>query len=227
MLPQSNTGKKLWNRTERRPNGCLIFTGATNGRYGVVSWGGRNMYAHRLAFLVTYGYLPVQVCHDCPDGDEPLCIEPTHLFAGDSAINHADMVQKRRHTYGERDAMARLLEEDVRNIYERATKQRGDGGMSHKALADEYGIDDGTVNLIIKGINWRHLGLAPVKRDLRGQPSLTDEQARTVFARYHAGEKQRDLAHEFGIGQSQVSNIVTGKTYRDLGLVNTGSGDPS
>jgi hypothetical protein len=46
------------------------------------------------------------------------------------------------------------------------------------------------------------------------QSKLTDEQAVEVWRRYHAGEAdQPTLAREFGIHQTQVSRIVTGKAY--------------
>ena len=50
--------------------------------------------------------------------------------------------------------------------------------------------------------------------ELNGNAKLTDEQAREIFLRYHAGGiLQRDLAAEYGVVQSKISAIARGVAW--------------
>ena len=82
----------FWDRTQRQPNGCLLWTGPRKGRYG--GWGGRK-YAHHEAFERYRGW-PHHVgviAHTC---DNTLCVEGTHLFQTTQRDNLDDMVAKDR-----------------------------------------------------------------------------------------------------------------------------------
>ena len=77
-------------------DGCWEWTGYVSGRYGRIRVGdGRRIQAHRFSYELHYGATdsPV-ICHRC---DNPLCVRPDHLFAGDQAANLADMTAKGRH----------------------------------------------------------------------------------------------------------------------------------
>jgi hypothetical protein len=65
------------------PEGCWLWQGATNGAgtppgYGVVSFGGKRQYAHRLLYEVAVGEIPdgLEIDHLCKVTN---CVNPDHL----------------------------------------------------------------------------------------------------------------------------------------------------
>jgi hypothetical protein len=90
--------EQFWQRTERQKNGCLLWTGARVGKYGDLYWKGRRTRPHIVSFKMHHGRIPKGkwVCHTC---DTPLCIEPSHLFAGTPRQNTQDAIAKGRYRF--------------------------------------------------------------------------------------------------------------------------------
>jgi hypothetical protein len=87
--------RNLWSRV-RVSGECWLWTGAlTRAGYGLLTVGGQQKYAHRLAYETTVGRVPPGycVCHAC---DTPACIRPEHLFIGTQADNLHDAGAKGR-----------------------------------------------------------------------------------------------------------------------------------
>ena len=89
--------ERLERRLERRPSGCLEWTGGrARGGYGSIYVNGVMVPAHRLAWELAYGPIPDGevirhfVC------DNPPCCDVTHLRPGTHADNSADMVAHNR-----------------------------------------------------------------------------------------------------------------------------------
>jgi hypothetical protein len=108
---------------------CWIWQRACDRRtgYGLLTWNGKQLLAHRAAWIYHKGPINsdrLMVCHHC---DTRLCINPLHLFLGSHADNQRDSVLKgRRYPRGENSSRAVLTE------------------------------IDGTIWHIKKGRNWRH-----------------------------------------------------------------------
>lgn len=94
MRPQ--TKESFYQRITIPKSGCWEFTGAlARGGYGLVSFHGKLVHAHRLSWILTNGIIPnaLIVCHKC---DNRRCINPDHLFLGTNHDNTQDMMNKGR-----------------------------------------------------------------------------------------------------------------------------------
>lgn len=116
------------------------------------------IYAHRWVWVQVNGPIPAgyEVCHNCPNGDNPACVRPTHLWLGTHSQNIRDAYAKGRmhgntthHQSGENHYQARLTVEDVYRI-------RGlvKAGGNQRALAREYGVTPAAINSIVKRRTW-------------------------------------------------------------------------
>jgi hypothetical protein len=126
--------------------GCWPWTRGTARGYGAIHVGERTLYAHRVGYELVHG--PVlggkYACHTC---DTPLCARPDHVFPGTQRDNLADMARKGRW----RNGSTKLTAEQVADIRRRYVA----GGVTQKALGDEYGVRDSTICNAIKGVTWR------------------------------------------------------------------------
>lgn len=135
---------------------CWIWTGGrqTNG-YGRVSYQGRRVPTHRLSWVLANGPIPDGLCvlHNCPTGDNPLCCNPDHLFLGTKVDNMRDMAAKGRASKGEAHHWARRSEGDVLRIIVLRF-----AGWSNRAIAAYFSMPLTSVESIVYGRGWRHLG---------------------------------------------------------------------
>lgn len=98
----SNIGdrvQRFWVKAEKSA-GCWNWMALRNpSGYGVVNFKNKTRLAHRVAWELTHGEIPVGMyaCHTC---DNPSCINPDHLFLGTQADNMRDMMEKGRSTLG-------------------------------------------------------------------------------------------------------------------------------
>lgn len=148
----------MWSRIDKNgPNGCWIYSGQINSKgYGAFTYNGKPMVAvHRFIYQQVHGPIPRNVfcLHKC---DTPRCCNPDHIFLGDDAANHADMVRKRRHAHGETNKRSKLTEAQVLEI--RANPPRlGRGFREINEYAARYGVSVGTIYCSMTGRTWKHL----------------------------------------------------------------------
>lgn len=129
---------------------CWLWTGKKGPKgYGVATYRGRSMLAHRFSYELHYGPMFMEgmfVLHRC---DNPLCVCPDHLFLGSQQDNIDDMVSKHRHAHGERTKNAKLTEIDVRTI--RSSREPS------SVLARQYGVSSTAIYCIRKRKTWTHI----------------------------------------------------------------------
>jgi hypothetical protein len=102
----------------RKTTECWLWVGAVypNG-YGYLN-GHRRYSAHRFSWMLHRGVIPKRlfVCHNCPGGDNPLCVNPAHLWLGTPKQNSEDMVAKGRSASGDKVWAHRNTEQARRNL---------------------------------------------------------------------------------------------------------------
>ena len=158
----------FWAKVEvSGPEECWLWTGERRLGYGIL---GRprvhRIYAHRASWvLANQQEIPAGmcVCHRC---DNPLCINPAHLFLGTPSDNAKDMWNKgrgrafpgadaySRARKGEDHPMAILSEADVKEI-RRLSKEEG---LKPKQLAAMFGVSQVTAWNIVTNRSWKHVG---------------------------------------------------------------------
>lgn len=131
---------------------CWYWLASTAGNgYGQIKLTGqrKQIYAHRVSYLLYKGEIPenMEVCHKC---DDPLCVNPNHLFLGTRADNAQDMKQKGRSTAGEKSGTAKLNENDVKDIRVMLLK-----GVSQIKIAGLFGISQIQISRINTGKQWK------------------------------------------------------------------------
>ena len=145
--------------------GCWIVTSHRPNRLGYVHYrrNGVVTLAHRYVYEMCVGAIPegMCLCHRC---DNPQCVNPQHMFLGSHKDNMQDMRNKGRHQHGEASRLAKLTEDQVRDIVARGVKgsPRYPGNVIE--LAAEFGVSATTIYAILDGRSWRHLGLVDNKK---------------------------------------------------------------
>lgn len=122
--------------------------------YGKVGVDGGNRFAHRVAWVLTYGPIPegMDVLHRC---DNPPCCNPAHLFLGTHIDNMRDRSKKgrRRPTIGTSNPKVRLTERDVLEI--RARWRAGE--RPGASIAADYPVTKENIYAIVYYHSWKHL----------------------------------------------------------------------
>lgn len=192
-------------RVKRHPRtGCWEWQRGTNRKgYGSVRFGGRSFptyLAHRVSYVLFCGDLAdgVFVCHAC---DNPLCVNPVHLFVGDQQANMDDMRRKGRWggPVGERSQFAKLTAADVVVI-----RQRYGNGESPIAIGRDYGITYNAVFLVATGRKWKHVPGACPSRGYAQPFKLTAEHVALAKQLRADGLTYRQIGERFGV----VGNTV-------------------
>jgi hypothetical protein len=104
MHPQLPLAEKFWSKVAiAGPDECWLWTASVHGNgYGQIfatPERDMNMNAHVVSWFLHTGTWPdkgIFICHNCPGGDNPLCVNPSHLFCGTQLDNMQDSARKGR-----------------------------------------------------------------------------------------------------------------------------------
>lgn len=143
---------RFWSKVDKRgTEGCWVWNAALDGGgYGHFRIGGKSFRAHVMTLEASTGGHPsgMFACHHC---DNPKCVNPAHLYWGTHQENMDDAVERKRTTWGGRNANAKVTEADVV-----AMRHAYAAGVRTSELGLRYGIADHTVNSICLGTTWRN-----------------------------------------------------------------------
>ena len=167
MTPEGIT-ERLWPKVRAdNKTGCWLWSGTTRRGYGLLRIGSRTdnttsmASVHRLTWQLVHGPIPLGLCvlHRC---DVRNCCRPEHLFLGTHADNKMDCIRKGRaagppHLTGEQNGTAKLTAGHVRAMRRRYQA----GGITQMALAEQFGVHQSLVSLIVRRIRWQHLDGVP------------------------------------------------------------------
>lgn len=161
-LAEAVTVSRFWRLINQRdPAECWPWLGDTDrDGYGTFHYRGRMRGAHELALSFTTGEqrLPdLDTCHSC---DNPSCCNPAHLRFDTRLSNVRDMHERGRHRRATKLTAAQVVQ----------LRQRRAAGARQKDLAEQYGITDGQVSMIVRGQRWPDAGgpIQPERTHARG-----------------------------------------------------------
>ncbi len=205
--------ERFWAKVERRrKNQCWLWLASLRGRgygqFGGPLCHGAHGAAHRISWLIHFGPIPdgLFVLHHC---DNPRCVNPSHLFLGTHQDNMADRDAKNRVAHGER--------------HYRATTSAAKVGMARRMFSAGSSIAEITaatslsrriLKRVIEGKQWKRAP-GPIS-EVPTTRKLTMEDAQIIRRRRADGEFLTAIAADFGIDQSMVSLIASGKRFRPL-----------
>ncbi len=144
----------FWEKVDRtRRTECWNWTAAMTCKgYGRFWISGKTFLgAHQVSWILANGLIPRGQCvlHKC---DNPGCVNPDHLWLGTKGDNSLDMVSKGRSARGERNSHAQISEQtvqEIRKLFRDGTKQVD--------LIRRFGISQGHIHKIVRGLRWVHL----------------------------------------------------------------------
>lgn len=237
LVKTDDKGCWIWHGKKYPGGKRVIKSGRYKGRvkikleYGVY----KHWPAHRFSWMAFNGAIPSGrlVCHHC---DNPLCVNPSHLFLGSSEDNNKDAKQKNRHSFGERHPNHKLTDQIVKEM--RLLYKPWDKDCSYLGLAKRFNCAEGLVCDVVNGKRWQHVKpmVAPAlkRRPSRSQhmiqahrdgtrkwahgekaskSKLTASEVKVIRER---NQTRTSLAKEFGVSAPAISAIILGKTWKHL-----------
>lgn len=181
------------------PDDCWIWqTGKVCG-YGQFSIRRFPFRAHRVAYFLHYGVNPTElnVCHNCPDGDNPACVNPNHLFLGTHQDNVADRVKKGRTASGD-------------NNGKRTHPEKIMTGNDHWSKIHPERLARGE-----KSGKYTKPECTP-RGEKHGMSKLTASDIPLMRQLYKEKHTQWEIAKRFNVTQATISRILLGEAWKHV-----------
>lgn len=149
-----NAIKSFWKKV-KKTSSCWNWNASTRSGYGQFKYNEIKL-AHRFSYFIHKGELEKDkiICHTC---DNPICVNPDHLYQGTYQDNSKDAVERRRKPVGENSNLSKLKENQVVEIL--SSKE------GHRSLARKFGVDHQSIYRIRKGRSWKHMKRTQVVED--------------------------------------------------------------
>mgnify|MGYP001567222076 CR=1 FL=1 len=145
---------------------CWIWKGPVHGKYGKNTYGNVRMQANRFSYIVFKGLIPehndsgekIFACHTC---DNPLCVNPEHLYLGTAKDNANDTTSRGRRPIGSKHSKAKFSDEqvkDIRNFYNKFN-------VSVAFLSKFYKVDAHTIRSMINNTSYNDKDFIPIEKN--------------------------------------------------------------
>ena len=175
---------------------CLesTYKARSQNGYALVKYKKSTIGAHRLSWLVYNGEIPggYWVLHKC---DNPICINPNHLFIGTPKDNTNDMVEKNRQNFHAMQKYKNL------NINELAKLKNE--GMTYKEIGERLNIPLETIHSILRKNK--------DKLNHYGKEKYSDEIKKKAKELKNSGIKCREIQKILNIPKRSLSRILNDK----------------
>lgn len=197
----------FWSKVDKisSSHGCWLWTGAKGGHgYGNFSAGGRTVRAHRFSKALEVGKLPCgyDLCHNCPGGDNKLCVKPNHLRLKTRKDHMEETAEKRQFATGDRSG--RRLHPEV-YAYMR--------GSTHPNTLHPENMPNGEDHWT----KFKHHSMLGYGEN-NGYAKLTEKQVKKIFGLWKNGWTQASLARWFDVTETAIYSIVYGRSWKYLRL---------
>lgn len=201
---------------------CLIWPFSAPGGYGQIGIRHRTYRVTVLACEFRWGPMPQPRMHAAHGRlrrcESTLCWNGDHLSWKTAAENAMDKIRDGTQPLGEDFRSSVLTESDVLRLRERYAL----GGITQQELADECGVTVATVSYMLKHSTWKHVAGPTIPSrenhwNAGRSRKLTTEMVLGIRARHNSENvSNAQLAREYGVDASTVSNIVNRKAWAHL-----------
>lgn len=174
---------------------CLesTYKARSQSGYALIKYKRSTIGAHRISWMVHNGHIPENICvlHKC---DNPLCINPDHLFLGTYQDNTNDMIEKNRNNF----TGAKVHNDEV---VKKAIEMRSKG-MTHKHIAEILGISMSSLNSFFRRTSCKEL-----VKDFYANPKYSQEIINKAYELRKAGVKCKDIQNILSIPKRSLTRI--------------------
>lgn len=217
--PRPSVEQRFWQKVDKlsSAHGCWLWTGGTYTQgYGVFGpRPGTGVRAHRFAYTLMHGPVArgLEVAHNCPGGDNKLCVNPAHMLLLTSVEHGRDRAAKRQMPSGDAHP-ARIYPERW---------SRGEQHYTHThpelvVRGDRHGSRTHPEKVLRGDAHPARIHPERMARGERnGSARLTTEQVISIRERYSSGAaNMSQLAAEVGLSDGAIWFIVHRRTWKHI-----------
>lgn len=183
---------RFWSKVNKTSESCWLWTGTLNHGYGRFWYNNENHGAHQISyFLYNKKWAKNFVCHTC---NNPLCVNPLHLYDGTPLQNSADRVGAGTLLKGDKNPSSKLNDEQVLMI-------RKDP-RTLKEIAKDFNVHLSLISLIKQRKIWSHL-----EGEIVFNPKTWKLDQVQIDAIMIDPRSSRVIAKEYGVSKDAILNI--------------------